>query len=132
MSTKKIIWLSLLVGLIALTAFVGAVVGAVEYGFHNSGLYKMSLDRVSNDPQVIAVIGQPGNPKWFVSGNMKVLTSGGHSTGHGDLYYDLVGPKGKCEVYVTGDKNDVWLITRLELHFLGRPDNLILVSGNEK
>src|SRR3954470_7160521 len=106
MTTKKIIWLCL-GGVAALAIFVGALIFSVERMFHESAIYQMSLDRVTAEKQVIDSIGQPMKAKWFISGSLEASIE----TGYGDFYYNVVGPKGNCEVYVTGHKRGTWKIT---------------------
>src|SRR5438270_3832984 len=108
MKRKTTVWLSIAALVVGCVFFVAAIFGILEYSFHNSDLYSMSLDRVRREKRVVDSIGEPIVPKYLVLGNLNVQTSGGRSTGHGDLYYDVTGPRGKCEVYVTGDKDGVW------------------------
>ncbi len=132
MKTKTAVWLGIGVVVVGGVALGLTIFGILEYSFHNSDLYKMSLERVQKEKQVVDVIGEPMRPKYFVLGNIEVQTSGGRSTGHGDLYYDIVGPRGKCEVYVTGEKDGVWTFTRLEVNLPGREKNLVLESSENQ
>ena len=132
MKTKTAIWLSVGAVVVGGVTLGLGIFGILEYSFHNSDLYKMSLERVLKEKQVVDAIGEPIQPKYFVLGSLNTQTAAGGSTGHGDLYYDVVGPRGKCEVYVTGDKDGVWTFTRLEVNLPGRDKNLVLESSENQ
>ena len=82
-------------GVIILGALgIGAVVVIAFGAIKSSDVYKQALARAQNDPRVIAALGSPVTPGFFVTGNVNV--SGG--SGNADITFPIRGPKGKGRV----------------------------------
>lgn len=76
-----------------------------------SGAYQDSLALVRADERVTAVLGEPIEPGWLVSGS--VNTSG--ASGNAVLSYTVSGPRGKGTVYLEATmKGSRWVFDTLE------------------
>lgn len=63
--------------------------------------YIQGLHIVTHSPAVIAELGEPVKPGWYVTGNIKVDTSEGRA----NIDFPIYGPKGKGTVYVKAIKD---------------------------
>ena len=63
-------------------------------------VYKMSLNTVQNNSEVMEIIGTPIESGYFVGGN--ISTNG--PVGEANLQYTVIGPKGEGETYVYATK----------------------------
>jgi hypothetical protein len=76
-----------------------AVVAIFVFGaMKRSDVYKGALGRAQNDPRVIAALGTPIEPGWFVKGNVHLDTSGGNA----ELTFPISGPKAKATEHAIG------------------------------
>lgn len=83
----------------------GLAVFGVFAAIKSSEPYTESLRRAQADPAVIADLGEPIQPGWFVQGNINLRNNDGDA----DLNYTIGGPEGSAVVDVSGTKTDgVW------------------------
>src|SRR3954452_22887350 len=100
-------------GLIFLgVAFVAALVFVVFAAIKKSAVYEQALERVRHDQRVVATLGEPIEPGFWVRGSV------GSSNGKGtaDFYFPVSGPKEKATVHVvaTTDQGHTWDFTTLD------------------
>jgi hypothetical protein len=87
---------------------VSLVFGAIK----SSDPYTQALARAKASDEVRAVLGEPIQPGYFVSGNFNV----NGSSGNADFSIPLSGPKGSATLYVTATKAaGRWQFTALEV-----------------
>jgi len=78
------------VALIAVLAFF--VFGAIK----KAEPYKQAVDKVRNDPRVVAALGEPIDPGFWVSGSVNF----NNAKGNCDFKFPVSGPKAKAMVHV--------------------------------
>ena len=83
-----------------LALFIGSIAMFVFGMMKSSPAYEVALRRAGGDPQVIAALGTPLTPGYFITGN--VHESG--VSGHAELAIPVTGPKGQGTIYVVGDE----------------------------
>jgi len=105
------------------------IIGAVFGVLKSSDPYKMTLERVQNDPKVIEALGEPIEAGWMVSG--EVIHQMGPAAGSARLDFDVTGPKGKAHVhsearcaYDVRRGQPEWGLTKVEVT---TPDNQRIV-----
>jgi hypothetical protein len=76
---------------IAMAAFVAALLAFIENEFRSSEVYQMSLVRAQQSAEVTRIVGVPGRPGWFVTGEISESTDG---DGRATLGIPLNGPRG--------------------------------------
>lgn len=88
----------ILLGILSFILFVGFAFSIVflVMKLMKGEAYELSLLEISNNRQVIEIIGEPIQPGWFVMGS--VNTSG--PEGSASLEYSIEGPNGSGKVYV--------------------------------
>jgi hypothetical protein len=90
--------------------FAAGIMGLVFSIMKRSDAYTGSLERIKISPQVIAVVGEPIETGFFMSGSVNV--SG--SSGNADIEYNISGPKDEAKVYVKAYKNmGTWYFTQI-------------------
>lgn len=92
-------WAAPLLGTALLAVVAAGFIGIFSLVMHamkSTVAYQQAVARAADDPTVIAALGQPIRPAFFVSGN---FTTDG-SRGHADFAIPLHGPKGNATVYV--------------------------------
>jgi hypothetical protein len=107
--------------------FVAGVTLLVEVSFHNSDLYKLSLEQIRSDQRVTELLGSPIESGWFISGEL----NNSSTTGHGELGYTISGPKAHAEVLVVGDKRFDWKIGTLMVRVDGHSDLVLQTRAEE-
>ena len=107
-------------------AFAGSIVLLVFALIKSSGAYRVALDEVQRSPEVIAVLGEPVTPGWYVMGNLQ--TSG--SSGTADLAYPVSGPRGSGTVIVEARKRrGQWQCHYLAVDIEGSGESLVLIDS---
>lgn len=107
--------------LLLLSAFVGAILLAVESTIHHSGFYPQALERAQANPQVANKIGQPLKAGWFVSGNINISGSSGDA--------DIAIPNGKGTIYVVAKKSaGFWTFRTLQVEVQGESQRIDLLQ----
>ncbi len=89
---------------VVIIAIVAVVLVAVVFGaIKSTSAYKGALSRTQNDPRVIALLGTPIRPGFFVTGNIDVK----NNSGTANFTFTVTGPKGKAPVHAaaTLDEN---------------------------
>lgn len=72
--------------------------------------YMQGLQIVTQSPAIIAELGEPIKPGWYVAGNINVGTSDGKA----NIDFPISGPKGKGTVYVKAFKDmGKWNLDRI-------------------
>ena len=110
-------------GIIAL--FMSALFGAMR----SSDVYTTAMQRMRADPQVVAALGTPIEPGWYLTGNMS--TSG--TSGKADLQIPISGPKGEGDLYIAAKKSaGQWTYSTLVVTVDGRsaPIDLLPASAH--
>ena len=99
--------------LIALfVAFCAVLVFVVFAAIKKSTVYEQALNRVRNDSRVVATLGQPIEPGFWVSGNVHVDSSKGTA----DFVFPVSGPKSKARVHaVAATQMQSWEFTTLDV-----------------
>lgn len=109
----------------AFGVFVLGLLGVVAVSMRSSDVYREALARASIDSTVVAELGSPVKPGFFVSGSVQV--SG--PSGHADMSIPISGPKNEGTVYAVATKSaGTWTFTRLEVEVKGRPSRIPLLT----
>ncbi len=80
-----------------LALFMSVLFGAMR----SSDVYITAMQRVRDSPQVVAALGAPIEPAWYLTGNLE--TSG--TSGKADLKIPISGPKGEGQLSIAAEKN---------------------------
>jgi hypothetical protein len=78
--------------ILAMAAFLVALLIFVEYEIKSSQVYQRSVAEARASAEVIEIVGQPISVGWFASGE---ITQSSNGTGQARLAIPLSGPKGK-------------------------------------
>jgi hypothetical protein len=117
--------LVLLLPLLALTGFVGAILAIVFGSIKSTDVYEEALARTRSNPAAIEALGQPIEDGWLMSGQINV--SG--PSGSADISIPVHGPKGEGDLYVVASKSaGRWEYRTLELEVDGREDRIDLLA----
>ena len=101
-----------LLAVVALVAFVSAVGGLAFFGMKKAEPYQEALRRAQENPAVIAVLGEPVEEGFLMSGSISV----DGSSGEADLAFPISGPQGSGTVYVIGEKRaGLWEYSTMEV-----------------
>lgn len=101
-NTKWIVLTAVLLGLLMLVGFVGGILAIVSASMQSSDVFKTSMQRAQASPAVIAALGEPVEPGFFVSGSISVE----NRTGEADLSIPVSGPRGEATIDVVAHKRD--------------------------
>jgi len=105
-----------LIGCGVVVVLIGAFCAAVAIfafgAMKRSHVYKGAVERAQNDPRVKAVLGEPVETGWWVSGSVHV----DNGNGNAELTIPLSGPKasGKLHAIATIENGD-WKYERLSM-----------------
>jgi hypothetical protein len=109
-------WVVPLGCLAPIVAVVGCVVVAffaVTHLIKSSDVYTHSLAAVSSSEAVRTALGEPIQAGFQFAGNINVSNQGGH----GDVTYNISGPKDSATVHAVADKHDgEWSFTTNHVH----------------
>lgn len=95
-----------------LALFMSVLFGAMR----SSDVYITAMQRARDSPQVVAALGAPIEPAWYLTGNLE--TSG--TSGNADLKIPISGPKGEGELVIAAKKNaGQWTYSTLIVEFDG-------------
>jgi Cytochrome oxidase complex assembly protein 1 len=104
--------------------FIMSIFGVATTAMKSSDAYAIAMSSAEHDPVVIAELGTPLKPGWFVSGSINV--SG--STGHADLSIPVSGSVRSGKVVAVAEKiAGVWTFSKLNVTVDGRPGALDLL-----
>ena len=87
--------LGVFAGVLAL--FMSVLFGAMR----SSDVYTTAMQRARDNPQVVAALGAPIEPAWYLTGNLE--TSG--TSGKADLKIPISGPKGEGQLSIAAVKS---------------------------
>jgi hypothetical protein len=107
-------WLAIgcVVVLVLGVAGIGGLFYFVFGLIRSSDVYKDALQRAQSNPQVIAALGQPIEPGWWVAGSINI----DNSSGHADFLAPIHGPNGKAIIEATARKRTgQWTFSRLRV-----------------
>ena len=111
--------------IVGLALLVGSIFYGVFYVMKGSDAYKLTMQQVLSDTQVVAALGEPIETSWFITGNISVTGIDGAA----NLSIPLSGPKGSGTVIsrstkVAGEWKIFLLIVRIE----GNPTPMVLIN----
>lgn len=119
---------SLVIPLAAVLFIVGVMAGIAWVAMslmRKTDVYQLAWEKVRNDPQVIATLGEPITEGWLASGELH--TSDG--SGSAEIAFDIAGPNGSASVSVSGTRAEgVWSLAAVKVLLNGKPDPLVLVA----
>jgi hypothetical protein len=94
---------------------VACLVAAFVFGIlRNSDATKLALERAQSNAAVVQRLGQPLEPGWIISGNIK--TTGSYA--HAELEIPVHGNRGKGTIYVVASRLwGTWTFSTLEVAF---------------
>lgn len=105
--------------------FVAILFTVIFTSFHSSDAYNQAMARAAADPQVRAQLGEPIEPGWIITGQLKVNGSAGSA----DFSIPVSGPRGKGTIRVGAVKSEgVWRFTTLEVDVEGANAPIDLLS----
>lgn len=81
-------------------ALIGLLMFAVFGSMRSTDAYATAMQRAREHPQVIAALGTPIEPAWYLSGRM----SESGASGQASLQIPVSGPKGEADIYVEAEK----------------------------
>src|SRR5262245_23142915 len=97
-------------------ALIAVIVIFVFGAIKKTDAYKQALSKVHGDQRVAAVLGDPIEPGFWVSGSMNL----NNGKGNADFKFPVSGPKAKATVHaVASTEGNGWEFTTLEV----TPDN---------
>jgi len=98
--------LATLIGIAAIAGIIAVVIG----GIRNSDVYSGARNAAERDSRVIAALGAPMQPGWWVMGNVKLE----NRTGSADLEFPLIGSRQRGTVHAVAElENERWRYTTL-------------------
>jgi hypothetical protein len=103
-STSRRWWLLGCLSLLALLLCLGVCTGLVAFVFEllkSSEPYSESLRRAQAHPDVVAALGEPIEPGWLVTGEVRLNNDAGHAR----LSYTVSGPRGSAAIAVIAVKD---------------------------
>lgn len=87
-------------------AFVAGVLAIVFSAMHHNDVCKEAFSRAQSSPEVQAILGQPVEKGWFITGSIN--SSAGE--GSANLWIPISGPQGSASIHVIARKEDsVWI-----------------------
>lgn len=108
----------------------GCFVGMAVFVFsaiRSSDVYSEALRRAQENPDVIAALGSPIEPKWWLGGNVNVSGESGSAS----LVIPINGPKGDGAIHVEATKSaGVWNYSKLLVETRGQTINLLEESAS--
>ncbi len=113
-------------GLLIVTVVGGLAMVALIFAIMRStDPYQHALQRVQHDPEIVAVLGEPITPGWYVLGNIE--SSG--ASGTAALVIPVSGPRGRASVLLESRKvRGQWQFDYLAVNVEGRADSIVLVG----
>lgn len=104
---------------------IGAILAIVFGAIKSSDLYKGALLTAQKDPRVIAAIGSPVQPGFWVAGNVNV----DGRTGQGEISFPISGPTGRAVVHAAGTKSaGTWHYDALSVKVRGSASEINLLQ----
>ena len=108
-------------------AFIGGIFAVVTSAMRSSVPYQDAMTAVQTNPEAVALLGEPIEAGWFVSGS--ISTSG--ASGEASLSIPVSGPRGEGTIFVEAEKSGgQWTYYVLALEVDGHP-TVIHLSTSE-
>ncbi|HVS31632.1 MAG TPA: cytochrome c oxidase assembly factor Coa1 family protein [Thermoanaerobaculia bacterium] len=108
--------------LLLLGGCVAGLVFVVFAAIRNTDVYTDALARAQNNPEVRQRLGEPVEPKWWMSGKVDVSNDGGEA----DFQIPISGPQGDGSVVVQATKSGGrWTYQQLYVRIGGDSINLL-------
>lgn len=121
-------WALPLLGVLGVSLFAAAVLAFASALFgmmRSSDVYITAMQRMRDNPQVIAALGTPIEPGWYLTGSMKT----GGTSGTADLQIPISGPKGEGDLYLAAEKtHGRWTYSTLIVTVDGRDAPIDLLT----
>ena len=94
--------------------------------------YRMAMEELQADPQVIERLGEPVEVTEYASGSVDIISEDGKEAGNANFYFDLTGPKGTANVACQGKMIDgSWGLSTLAVTFADGKRHLVEISGDD-
>jgi hypothetical protein len=118
--------LILLLPVLALTSFLGAILAIVFGSIKSSDVYAGALERLRSSPAALEALGEPIEDGWLIGGHINV----NGPSGAADISIPVHGPKAKGTLYAVASKSaGRWEYQTLELEVEGRPERIDLLPA---
>ena len=115
-----------LLGVLAMAAFVASLLLSIEHTFKSSTVYRISLATARASPEVLGMLGNPVDVRWFVSGELSESYNG---AGSATLTIPLRGPRGRGRLYVqAGRQAGTWRFSVLQFQPDGHDSKVDLLD----
>ncbi|WP_421725566.1 cytochrome c oxidase assembly factor Coa1 family protein [Bauldia sp.] len=112
--------------LVGLALFIPAAFFGMLTLMTNTDAYRQSMEIMRTDQRVIAVMGEPIEAGWFVTGNVSLNNDDGTS----ELSIPVSGPKASGRLISRATKTDgVWTVNQLALLIDGQSEPIVLIGG---
>jgi len=119
---------SILGGLVLVTALVGGTLLFVFGLFIESDVYAEAMARARANPEVVRALGEPIVPGFWVTGTLKLEGPSGSA----DFRAPVSGPGGHGTIYITAKKEaGRWRFDTLEVEVEGVEDRIPLLASAE-
>ena len=104
---------------------IGAFAVALTF-IKQSDPYIGALTQARNNEQVIAVLGEPIEPGWWITGSAETTDTSGYA----DFAFPISGPENSGKLYVVANKSaGLWEFQRIELEVDGQSARIPLLTG---
>jgi hypothetical protein len=104
--------------IIVCLAFVAVIMAIVFGAIKSSDAYSTALRTAQQDPRVIAALGTPIKPGFYVTGNVNV----DNDRGTASIDFPISGPNGKASVHAEAEKSSgKWTYSVMEARVEGGP-----------
>ena len=115
-----------LLGVLAMAAFVASLLLSIEHTFKSSTVYRISVETARASPEVLGMLGNPVDVRWFVSGELSESYNG---AGSATLTIPLRGPRGGGRLYVqAGRQAGTWRFSVLQFQPDGHDSKVDLLD----
>ena len=108
-------WVIALGCLLPVLLFGGCTVGVLAIAFkalRSTDVYNTALARARANPEVVARLGSPIEPKWWLAGSYDLQMDQGEA----DMVIPIRGPKGDAKIFVEAEKKvGKWTYTTLSV-----------------
>jgi hypothetical protein len=112
--------------LLAFLGFIAVLLGVVAFSMRSSDAYRDAMASATTHPAVVAELGAPVEPGWFVSGSVRVTGPSGEA----DLAIPISGPRKEGTLFAVGTKTaGRWTFSTLEVEVDGSPTRISLLPS---
>ncbi|MGD8926393.1 MAG: cytochrome c oxidase assembly factor Coa1 family protein [Thioalkalispiraceae bacterium] len=106
-------------------SFIAGLVFLIGSVMKGSDAYKISLDQVQHNRQVIEVLGEPIEAGFFVGGEVNIQGA----TGFANIFYNVEGPRAEGTVYVEANKDTgQWIFRKIAVEIKPDKRRIVLVG----